>query len=51
MPAKSKAQLRWVNSKAGRKALVPQGVKEWDESSRGLNLPERVGLRRLERKR
>lgn len=43
MPAKSKAQLRWVNSPSGQKALGASGVKEWDEASKGLKLPERKG--------
>lgn len=42
MPAKSKAQLRWVNSPAGHKALGEKGVKEWDKASKGLKLPEKV---------
>ena len=42
MPAKSKAQLRWANSPAGRKALGEKGVQEWDAASKGLELPERV---------
>ena len=42
MPAKSRAQLRWINSEMGRKALGAAGVKEWDNASRGLKLPERV---------
>ena len=42
MPARSKAQLRWVNSPMGRAALGSKGVKEWDNASRGLKLPERV---------
>ena len=43
MPAKSLAQLRWVNSPSGRKALGASGVKEWDQASKGLKLPEKVG--------
>ena len=43
MPAESKAQLRWVNSPSGRKALGAAGVKEWDQASKGLQLPEKVG--------
>ena len=43
MPAKSLAQLRWINSPSGRKALGAAGVKEWDEASKGLKLPERKG--------
>lgn len=41
MPARSKSQLRWVNSPAGKKALGSKGVKEWNSASRGLKLPER----------
>ena len=43
MPAVSKAQLRWVNSPSGRKALGAGGVKEWDQASKGLKLPEKIG--------
>jgi hypothetical protein len=43
MPAKSLAQLHWVNSPSGRKALGESGVKEWDQASKGLKLPERKG--------
>ena len=43
MPAKSKAQLRWINSPSGRKALGAAGVQEWDQASKGLNLPEKIG--------
>jgi len=43
MPAKSLAQLRWINSPSGRKALGESGVKEWDDASKGLKLPERKG--------
>jgi hypothetical protein len=42
MPAKSKAQLRWVNSQAGHKALGEAGVKEWDQATNGKKLPEKV---------
>lgn len=42
MPAKSRAQLRWVNSPSGHKALGEKGVKEWDRASKGLKLPEKV---------
>lgn len=41
MPAKSKAQLRWVNSPAGHKALGTKGVAEWNKASKGLKLPAR----------
>ena len=51
MPARSKSQLRWVNSPAGHKALGEKGVKEWDKASRGLNLPERVKPMKKETKK
>ena len=43
MAAISKAQLRWVNSPSGKKALGAAGVQEWDSASKGLKLPERKG--------
>ena len=46
MPAKSKAQLRWVNSPEGMKALGLRGVEEWDIASRGKKLPERVAKKK-----
>ncbi len=46
MPAKSKAQLRWINSPSGKAALGSSGVKEWDQASKGLKLPEKVGALR-----
>ncbi len=50
MPAKSLAQLRWINSPSGRKALGASGVKEWDKASKGLKLPKKIGpLRRAAR--
>ena len=42
MPAKSKAQNRWVNSSAGKKALGAKGVAEWNAATKGKKLPERV---------
>jgi hypothetical protein len=42
MPAKSKAQLRWVNSPSGHKALGDAGVKEWNSATKGKKLPEKV---------
>ncbi len=42
VPAKSKAQNRWVNSPSGHAALGEAGVKEWDAATKGLKLPERV---------
>ncbi len=42
MPAKSKAQLRWINSPSGHKALGEAGVKEWNNATRGRKLPTKV---------
>ncbi len=42
MPWKSGAQRRWGNSPAGHKALGAKGVHEWNEATKGKNLPERV---------
>ncbi len=44
MPAVSKAQLGWVNSPAGHKALGDAGVKEWDQATKGKKLPLRKGM-------
>jgi hypothetical protein len=46
MPAKSMAQLRWVNSASGHKALGDAGVKEWDSATKGKKLPEKVPARK-----
>ena len=46
MPFKSEAQRRYFE--ANKTKLEKQGVdvKEWEESSRGLKLPERVPRRK-----
>lgn len=49
MPAKSKAQLRWVNSPSGHKALGESGVKEWNKATAGKRLPERLGKGKMEK--
>lgn len=42
-PYHSEAQRRWAHTSAGTKALGgKKAVKEWDESSRGLKLPEKA---------
>lgn len=51
MPFKSMAQMRWGNSSAGKKALGTAGVKEWDDSTKGAKLPERVGKKLMRKKR
>ena len=43
IPFKSKAQERWGNSPSGKAALGKAGVKEWDQASKGLKLPNKVG--------
>lgn len=42
MPAKSLAQLRWLNSPSGHKALGNKAVQEWDAAPKGRKLPEKV---------
>lgn len=42
MPFVSKAQARWGNSPAGRKALGD--VSEWNNSTDFKSLPERAGM-------
>ena len=37
----SRAQQRWAHSPSGEAALGPEKVHEWDEESKGMNLPER----------
>lgn len=56
MPYKSEKQRRWAHSPAGKKALGPEGVKHWDEASKGKDLPEEAatdddvkGLKRISR--
>ena len=41
MPYKSDAQRRWAHTKKGMKALGESKVHEYDEASRGKELPER----------
>ena len=42
MPFVSKAQERWGNSPSGHKALGDAGVKEWDDATKGKELPEKL---------
>ena len=42
MPAKSKAQLRFINSPSGIKALGAKKVNEFNQASKGLKLPNKV---------
>ena len=46
MPFKSDAQRRWAHTPQGEKALGGPGkVAEWDQSSKGLQLPEKIKRR------
>src|ERR1700687_1801736 len=43
MPYSSDAQRRWAHTDKGEKALGgPKAVNEWDQASKGKNLPEHV---------
>lgn len=43
MPYISNAQRRWAHTTIGMKALGGASkVKEWDEASKGMKLPEKV---------
>jgi hypothetical protein len=51
MPFKSKAQAAYFN--IHKKELEKQGVNvsEWNQTSKGMNLPERVNIIKRRRKR
>jgi hypothetical protein len=42
MPYKSEAQRKWAHTKNGMKALGKEGVKEFDEASKGKKLPKKI---------
>lgn len=44
MPWKSDSQRRWGHSPSGEKALGKEGVHEFDQASKGKELPEKVGV-------
>jgi hypothetical protein len=47
LPAKSKAQFRWLHTDDAKKALGKAGVKEWEGATGSpKNLPEKVTLRK-----
>lgn len=47
MPYKSDAQRRWAHTPTGKAALGGSTkVHEWDEASKGKDLPEKVTLRK-----
>jgi hypothetical protein len=44
MPYRSLSQRRWAHTLEGKKALGGEAaVREWDEASKGLKLPEKKG--------
>jgi hypothetical protein len=45
MPYKSDAQRRLFHAKLKRGEISPETVHEFDEASKGTDLPERVGPR------
>jgi hypothetical protein len=47
VPAKSKAQFRWLHTEDAKKKLGAKGVKEWEGATKGPKaLPERVSTRK-----
>ncbi|CAK0741411.1 hypothetical protein CCP1ISM_130004 [Azospirillaceae bacterium] len=43
MPYRSESQRRWAHTATGKKALGGEaGVREWDEATKGKELPEKV---------
>lgn len=50
MPAVSEKQRRWLYTPSAKKALGSAGAKEWQDSSKGLKLPERAGKRMTRKK-
>ena len=46
MPFKSDAQRRWAHTKKGKEALGGEAkVQEWDQASKGMDLPEHAPSR------
>jgi hypothetical protein len=45
VPAVSEKQRRWLYTPSAKKALGAAGAKEWQDSSKGLNLPEKAPSR------
>jgi hypothetical protein len=46
MPFKSEAQRRYFEANKGKLEKQGVDVKEWEESSRGLKLPERASRKK-----
>jgi len=42
LPYSSDKQRKWAHTKTGMKKLGKKTVKEFDEASRGINLPEKA---------
>ena len=42
MPWKSEQQRKWGNSPAGKKALGEKGVQEFNDASKGMDLPRKI---------
>lgn len=52
MPYRSDAQRKWAHTAAGAKALGGKGkVREWDQASKGMKLPAKIGSTRQPKKR
>ena len=51
MPFKSEAQRRYFEANKGKLEKQGVDVKEWEESSRGLKLPERTHKRKPAKKK
>jgi hypothetical protein len=51
MPYKSKAQERWAHTPTGMKQLGKKKVAEFDEASKGKELPEHVKPKKAARKK
>ncbi len=45
MPFRSQAQRKYMNAAAARGEISPKVVDEFNQSSKGMELPERVDLR------
>jgi len=47
MPYRSDAQRRWAHTSTGTLALGgPEKVAEWDQESKGADLPEKINTKR-----
>lgn len=46
MPYKSEAQRRYFHAAASQGKISPKTVKDFDEASKGLKLPDKVGAKK-----